>query len=485
MMLISLYTSRIVLEALGVSDFGIYNVVGGVVALLSFFTSSLTNATQRFFNIGLAIENRDLTKAYFNSSVILFFILSIILVIVGETLGAWFVNNYLNIGSAREYAAKWVYQAALVSVIASINQVPFLSAIIANEKMSFYAYLGLYEAVSKLALSYALLHIKTADVLILYAQLMMAVSISVYIIELIYCRVKFQECRFRFIWDKVKIHELIGFIYKNLYGTIAWAIGFQGTNIVLNIFFGPVVNAARAIAVQVQTAVLRFIENLSTAVKPQIIKSFVTNKNDYFLNLSLNFALYALLLYNAIAIPIFFNAGYILHLWLKDVPVYCEGFVQLTLVAAVFNVLVIPFWIISNATGKIVRNQVYGRTFNLLILPASWLALKCGCSPYIVFIIGIVGDALYYLYVAWDVYDQIHFPIKLYLKRVIITGVIICAPALILSWAESYFIEKSLLQIILVALSNFVVMAILTYRLGLDKEIKEKIKLMIREKIRI
>ena len=278
---VTLYTSRVVLQVLGVEDFGIYNVVGGVVSIMAFFISSLSNVSQRYMNIGLGKQDIREVEYAFRQSFTLMCLLSAILLLLGETLGLWFVYNKLVIPPDRTVAALWVYQFSLISVLSAINQVPLMGSIVAHERMNMYAYLGLFEACARLLIVYFLKVFGTFDSLILYGMLTALVSFITWLLYAIYCIRVFSECKLRFYWDHSLVKDMSRFIGQNLFGCFAWSAGIQGTNILLNLFFGPAINAARAISVQVSAVVTRFTENIMTAVKPQIIKSYASGDREY------------------------------------------------------------------------------------------------------------------------------------------------------------------------------------------------------------
>lgn len=284
MMCVTLYTSRVVLEALGVEDYGINNVVAGFVSILGFYTSSLSNAAQRYLSLGLGQNNHEMTVTGFRQCFTLMLVISVLIFFLGETIGLWFVCNKLVIPPERLSAAIWLYQFALISMTCSINQVSFVAVIIAREKMNFYAYLGLLEAFSRLAVAYVLI-IARSDLLILFGALTAISSVLSFSLYVWYCRKNFDECVCKMYWNAPLVKEMSSFIGYNLFGCFAWSAGIQGVNILLNLFFGPLVNAARAVAVQISAAVSRFTDSIMTAVKPPIIKSYSSGNVKYMIML--------------------------------------------------------------------------------------------------------------------------------------------------------------------------------------------------------
>ena len=478
-MVVTLYTSRVVLEVLGVEDFGIYNVVGGVVAILGFFTSSLSNAAQRYMSIGLGENDLLETEHAFRQSVTLMFLLSIVLFIIGETIGLWFVYNKLVIPAGRLQAAVWIYHFSLVSVISAINQVPLMAAIIARERMNIYAYLGLFEAFTKLAIVYILMLTNSIDSLIMYGGLMAIVSILTFLFYLFYCVHNFLECKYSFYWNRPLVKEMLHFISYNLFGCFAWSAGVQGTNIILNLFFGPTVNAARAIAVQVSTVVTHFTGNIMTAVKPQIIKSYVSGEKEYMMTLIERSTKYAFFFTSLLAIPIIIEIEFILQLWLGQVPEYTVSFTRLVLCESLFGVFTPSLWIATNATGRIKNNQVYGRLITLSILPLSYLMLRFFSDPKIPFVIAIFSNIIYWFYCLFDIRKQLSLNIKRYIIEVVKPTFILSILLTGIGIIESYLIGEDSVFRFIIIFSSLSLVGILIILIILHKNERDFLILFI------
>lgn len=465
-MAVTLYTSRVVLQILGMEDFGIYNVVGGIVSFLSFFITSLSNVSQRYLNIGLGKHALLETEHSFRQSFTLMWLLSVILLLLGETLGLWFVHNKLVIPPSRMAAALWIYQLSLVSVVSSINQVPLVGAIVAHEKMNMYAYIGLFEAFARLLIAY-LLRISTAcDSLILYGVLMALISIATWLFYAIYCARSFHECKYRFYWDYPLVKEMSRFIGQNLFGCFACSVGIQGTNILLNLFFGPVVNAARAVSVQVSSVVTRFTENIMTAVKPQIIKSYASGEREYMITLIKKSSKYTYFLAAILAVPVMIEMEFIINIWLGQIPEHTITFTRLVLCESLIGVFISPLWIAANATGRIKNNQVYGRLFTLSILPISYLLLKVQQDPIIPFMVAILAHTGYWLYCLHDISVQIQLNVRDYLKEVVIPGLFLSVILSLVGFVQSWMIpEDSLARFLLVFASMMLIGIYVIYKL--------------------
>ena len=461
-MVVTLYTSRVVLEVLGVEDFGIYNVVGGVVSMLAFFTSSLSNATQRFLSIQLGRENIVEARKVFNQSLFLYLGITCIILLLAETIGLWFVAEKLVISPERKFAAQCVYQFSLLNILLNILQVPYISAIIAREKMSFYAYLGIFDVVSRLLVVYLLLYIQHYDHLILYAGTLSIVQIVLSLIYITYCRIHFPECRLFCFWNWNLVRSMGKFIGYNLFGCFAWSAGVQGTNIVLNLFFGPTVNAARAISVQMNAAVVRFTESIITAIKPQIIKSYALGDREYMFRLLEYSSKFGFIFMLIISMPILFYTDYILKFWLVNVPEYASIFVQLMIVESLIGVFIPPLWIMANATGNIKRSQVYGRIFTLAAFPISYVILRFDIvdSPIVVFVVLIFMQIGYWLYSVYDIHLQLGLNLLDYFRKTIlpIIGVLIVTIFILLFVAE--FLEDKIFDIFLFVLFSTILIIV-------------------------
>lgn len=449
-MLVTLYTSRMVLQVLGVEDFGIFNIVGGVCAILSFFVSSLSNATQRYLNIGLGKNDLKETEQVFGQSITLMFWFSLVLLIIGETAGVWFVENKLVIPEGRMDAARWVYQFTLFSVALSINQVSFVAAIVARERMNVYAYLGLFEAFTRLGIVCVLLWVET-DHLILYGASIAFVALLTFIFHVIYCVCNFPECYIRYYWNRELVKVMSRFVGYNLFGCFSYSAGIEGLNIILNIFFGPVVNAARAIAVQVSGAIYRFTDNVMVAIKPQIIKSYASGEYDYMMLLLEKSSKYSLSLALILCFPILFETEFILNLWLGQVPEYTVSFTRIALIEALLGVLIPPLWIVANATGKIRNNQVYGRIITLLVLPISYLVLRIEANAVYPMIVLVFIQLGYVMYCLYDIHQQIGLDLKKYFTQVIWSGLKVAFPMFLLGIFFFYLLDVGVVRFLLLS----------------------------------
>lgn len=388
LMLVGLYTSRVVLEALGENDFGIYNVVGGVVAMFTIISGALNSAVSRFitFEMGKG-ESAQLNKVY-STAVTIQLILAAVVIILAEPTGLWFIENEMTINPSRIPAAKWVLHFSLLSFVINLMSVPQMASITAHEKMTAYAYIGILDGFLRLGTAF-LISRSPIDRLVFYAALMACVVLIVRISYGIYCRTHFEECRYRPVFDKPLIKEMFSFAGWNFIGVTSGVLREHGGNILVNIFSGPAVNAARGVAVQLNGAVQGFVTNFMTAVNPQITKSYAAGDEAYLFPLLRRSSRMSFYLLYMIALPVLFNTEYLLGLWLKEVPDHTMLFVQLFLVFALSESLSTPLITVMLATGRIRNYQLAVGGLQLLNVPVSYMCLKLGAIPEVTVIVAI------------------------------------------------------------------------------------------------
>ena len=418
-MVVSLYTSRVVLRVLGVDDFGIYNIVGGVVVMFSFINTFLTSACQRYLSFSIAKDPVDETQKIFSTSLFIHVIVMLLFTLAAETLGLYFVINKLVIPEARFVSALYVFQIMVVESCLSIFKVPYNAAIIAEEKMSFYAYTSIIENVLRLLSVYLLVKLPY-DKLIVYSVLHCAVSFGMLLWYKIYAQRKFTYCSGPLRYDKKYFRSMISFSGWNMFGSVA-DLGYkQGTNIVLNLFYGVALNASMGIATTVRTSIYSFISNIQVAANPQIIKSYATGEFDYYLNLIYRISKYSYFLMLFFAIPVILNIKYILMIWLGEVPEYTVSLIILGLIFCLIDCLHGPLWTSMQATGKIRNYQIWISLILLLNVPLTYLALKLGFSPNSILIIQIIVSfctLIVRLFFSWR---YAFLKISDYLKRVLV-----------------------------------------------------------------
>lgn len=475
-MSISLYISRIVLNALGIEDYGIYNVVGGVVAMFSFLNAAMAVSTQRFLSFELGRQDQFELKRVFSTAVTIHLLIGLFILILAESIGFWFIKHHLNIPIERIDAAHWVYQCTIFSFFFLIVRVPYQAGIIAHEKMNMYAYLSIFEVVLKLIA--ALLLIDTSyDKLKLYSVLSLLAAIVTTVFYKIYCYRKFNESKFSFIWDRNLFKVMTSYAGWSLFGSAA-SIGYnQGINILLNIFFNPVINAARAIAFQVNTAIQSFTNNFQLAVNPQIVKSYAIGDEKYMMSLIFQSSKYSFFLLYIIALPVLLETEYILKLWLKTVPDYTSIFCKLIVIDALIGCVSYPLMVASQATGRIRLYQFVVGTLLLLNLPLTYIFFKFKFGPeysmYVSIILSIIALATRLIMLK----RLISLNIKVYIKAVIIRALLVGCTAFMIPFYVTQYIDDLTLVYFLLSVVLCVICTVLSiYYLGLDVFEKEYIR---------
>lgn len=385
---VGLFTSRVILNTLGVSDFGIYNVVGGFVGMFSMISGSLSSAIGRFITFELGKGNIEKLKVIFSTSVNIQIIFITIGILVAEVFGVWFLNTKMVIPTERLYAANWVFQFSIICLAIDMLSIPYNACIIAHEKMSAFAYISIYEVITKLLIAW-LIVISPIDKLIFYSLLMCLVSLSIRIIYGYYCNKNFSECKYQFTLNKLLLKEMFSFAGWNFIGQSSAILREQGGNLIINLFCGPTVNAARGIASQVNSAVSRFYSNFMMAVGPQITKSYAAKDYEYMTKLAHQSARLSFFLLFFLSLPIIVNIHYILHLWLHIVPEHTSNFVILVMIFTMCESLSNPLITIMLATGRIRNYQIVVGGLQMLNLPTSYILLKLGCVPEAVLIVAI------------------------------------------------------------------------------------------------
>lgn len=482
LMLVNLYTSRVILRILGVDDYGIYNAVGGIVLMLSFLNSALSNGTSRFITYELGKKDCSCLNIIFCTVLNAHLLLAIIVVLIAETVGLWFVTNKLGLAADRFNAALLVYHFSVLTSVATITQVPYTATIIAHEKMQIYAYASIFEVVLKLLILY-LLPILGHDRLETYAILLFTVQIIVMSIYRIYCIRKFSETKYKFIFDKEKFKEITAFSSWSLLGNAAHALTGQGTNILLQMFFGPKLVAARAISLQVNMAANQFVNNFKLAADPQIVKYYAAGDVVTSKRLTLNTAKFSFFLMLLLCLPIYVVAEPLLKLWLVVVPPYALIFLKLIVLQSLFSVLDTCFYTGLYACARVKENALISPFVLSLQFPVIYIAFKLGCSPVFLSYAGIMVT----LILAIIVKPLLLVKLAGYDWADIKTVFIPCSKTAIVAFIPSllatYFLSGDYWQyaVLLVIVMVFVILSILY--IGIDKEQRTEVVNLIKNKI--
>lgn len=442
-MLVTLFTSRIVLQVLGVDDYGIYNIVGSVVVAFSFLSGPLGAATQRFYNFELGKNDTDRLNSVFNHSVIIYSILCAILFVVIEIGGLWFIANKMQLPPERMYAAQWAFQFSILCFIIGLIRMPFESLIIAHERMSFYAYVSIVEVVLKLINVYVLMFV-TMDKLILYAFNQVIIALIIIGCIYIFCKKSFQYIYFKRMWDKDMFRSLMSFSGWSLFGSLASMTANQGLNILLNVFYGVVVNAAMGIANQVSNAVNQFVINFQIAFRPQLIKSYANNEIAELRTLISRTSKFSFLLLFAIACPLIFNLQFLLEIWLgKDsVPEYSDAFTTCILIYALLETLSAPMCTVIQATGRIKTYQLVISAIMFCNILLSYVFLKLGYPPVVVLEIKCCLDCVYLFTRMFFMRNMVGFSIREYSLKVLLPLIIVVSISSLVTYLASHIIDN-------------------------------------------
>lgn len=453
LMAVSLYTSRVILQALGVEDYGIYNAVGGFIAMFAVISNSLSAAISRFITFELGKGDKERLQKIFSASVVIQMVISGCVVFLAETIGLWFLNSQMNIPLERMTAANWVFQFSIFAFVISLISVPYNACIIAHERMSVFAYISLFEAAGKLAVALLVLHTEF-DKLIYYAALVCIIAIVVRWIYTLYCNRHFEECRFRWMMERSLMKELFGFAGWNFIGASSGVLRDQGVNVLLNIFCGPAVNASRGIAMQVSNAVAQFSSSFVVAINPQITKSFAADQRKEAFSLVFRGARFSVFLLLLLSLPIWFETECILSLWLGLVPEYTVIFVRLILVYVIVESISYTMITLMLATGNIRNYQLLVGGCQLLNFPLAYVFLKLGYSPEVTIYISIfvaIGCLCLRLFM---LRRMVQLPVMEFLQDVMFKIIIVVLFALIVPMAIREFMNDGFLRLAVLAVSS-------------------------------
>lgn len=467
-MAVSLFTSRVVLNTLGVEDYGIYNVVGGVVSMFSIISGSLSAAISRFITVELAKGDADKLRKTFSASVTIQLLLSLIIVVLIESIGVWFLNAKMVIPAERMDAANWVLQFSIVTFVINLISVPYNATIIAHEKMSAFAYISILEVVCKLVIVY-LLKISPIDRLVFYAILMCAVSVIIRLVYGYYCNRHFAECKFSFRFDKYLLKRMFSFAGWNFIGASSAVLRDQGGNIIINLFGGPAVNAARGIAMQVNHAIVGFSNNFMTALNPQITKSYASGEQDYMMKLIFRGARFSFYMLLFLSLPVLVSTHYILSVWLGIVPEHSVLFVRLALIFAMSESISSPLVTAMLATGKIRNYQIVVGGLQMLNLPISYVLLRIGCIPETVMMVAIGLSQCCLAARLVMLRTMIGLSARKYLREVYLNVILVMTAAAVLPILTSVILEESFLNFVIIVLISLITAAISIFYIGFNK----------------
>ena len=466
-MAVTLYTSRVVLRVLGVEDFGIFNVVAGVVAMFGFLNSSMSATTQRFISFSLGRGDDNLNKV-FSTCVLTHALIALGVLVLVESVGLWFLYNKMIIPEVRMDAAFWVFQFSALSTVVTVMSIPFNADIIAHEKMSAFAYISIVEVCLKLLIVF-LLDVGNIDKLVLYGFLLLLVQCGIFLTYMGYCLRHFKESRFRFVYEKKLFSEVFSFAGWNLWGYLASILYTQGLNILLNVFFGPVVNAARGLANQVDGAIRLFASNFQMAINPQIVKTYAAKDLESMHKLVFRSSKFSFFLLLALSLPVMIEAPVILRLWLSTVPDWTASFLRLMLVVVIVDSVANPLMTSAAATGRIKLYQSVLGGIQFLIVPVAYVVLRMGGEPNSVFVVHICICLIAFAVRLFIGRGMIGLSIKKYLMEVCVKSGVVTVVATVLPLTLYFSMTNSLLSAIVVVFVSLGSVAVSAYAIGLTK----------------
>ena len=467
-MSVSLYTSRVILQVLGIEDFGVYNVVGGIISMFAFLNGGMVSATQRYITFEIGSGNKEKLQKVFSTSLQIHAVISLIIVILGETVGLWFLIDKMVIPEGRMVAAMWVYQCSIIACVVNIMSIPYNADIVAHEKMTAFAYISIIEVTLKLLIVY-LLMLSSYDKLIVYAILILLVQLSIRFIYANYCEKHFEESKYHHVLDKSLLKEMASFAGWSFWGNLAGVLYTQGLNLMLNVFFGPVVNAARGIAVQIQSTVQQFVTNFQMAINPQITKNYASRNIGQMHSLMFRSARFSFIMLFFLTLPILLETNFLLKIWLKNVPEDTVIFTQIMICISLIYATANPCVIANQATGKVKVYQMVVGGILMLILPISYIVLKLGAPAYSVFIVHFCVESVAQVSRMFMLRKLINLPMWEYVKNVyipIITTVII---AIILPLFVHLQFEEGWARFLAVGFTCVISVGLSTFLIGLTK----------------
>lgn len=484
MMAIGLFTSRVILNALGISDMGLMSVAGSVITMFTFLNATLTSGTQRFISYAIGENNAQRLRAVFKSAMTLHLLLAIIIFFLGETLGLWYVYNKLNVEPGRFQAAMWCYQLSIISTVVGMVQLPFNSALIAHEKMNIYAYMTIFDAVFKLLAAY-LIQIVCFDRLIFYSILIFAAELLSTFLYNLYCRKHFKECSFSFGYDKGIFRNMLSFSGWNTLGCLAVMGQGTGVNLIINSFCGTVVNGARGIAFQANGWVTRFVENFMVALNPQIIKSYASGDIQRMSSLVINGARFGCYLFLLLGIPLFVEIEFVLKLWLGQCPEHTVAFMRIVMIETLFKTMGTPTVTAMHATGQMKLLNITVGSILLLIVPVSYVCFRLGLSPEQVLLINIIPWIVVPFIRVFLVkkYSQGKFPVGQYLYQVVLKTTAMALLMFVPIWLFSYYMQSytDWIRFCAIFTSSLVFSAMVIYYIGLE----QKYRILLVEKLKV
>lgn len=480
-LLISLYTSRIVLRALGIVDYGIYNVVAGFVSMFALLNASLTNSMQRFYNYEKGINGTAGMQKVFISANYIQIIIAVLILVLAETVGLWYVSNKMVYPAERSLAVHIVFQSSVLALLFVLIQIPYSAAIIAHEKINYYAIVGVLDAILKLTIAFVV-PLFGMDNLSVYGILIAGIAVINFVLYYEYARKKFPHLRFKKEFHKITFYDMMKFSGWSAFNSFSQTIRHQGLNILVNFFFGPIVNAAHGIAYQVKGALLGFVMNITTAAQPQVVESYAGGEIErskqlmYTVNKFIFFSLYI------IALPIILEVDYVLRFWLgNDIPQYTGIFTILVLVTTMVDILSIPITMVVNASGKVGMYNFWNSILGISVLPISFVFLKSGAEPMSVYVISLFVSVLMQLTCIVIMQKVTKIRVLEYIRSVILPTLAVVLTTFFFPWIITLNMEEGLIRLIFVFFSSVLLVMLSSYYIGMHKREKRFIITIIQK----
>lgn len=483
-MLVSLYTSRVVLNTLGVEDYGIYNVVGGVVAMMGVLNGAMSTSVQRFLNFEIGTGNKEKLRQTFSMSLNIYAIFALIFFLLAETIGAWFLNTHLLIPQERLSAANYVFQFSIFATVISLISNPYNAAIVAHERMDVYAYTSIFEVLIKLGIVYLLIVIPF-DKLISYGFFLTCASCLVTFVYYIFCKKHFVECRYRLYWSKSLFQQLFSYFSWNLFGSAAALLKGEGLNILLNMFFNPAVNAARGIACTINNVLMQFFNNFYTAVRPQIVKYYAQGDTASMLDLVFKSTKYSFFLCLIVSLPVLIEAPYLIHLWLGQTPEYVVIFTRLIVIISIVDALASPIMTAAHATGKIKLYQFVVGMITIMNIPISYCVLKYICTDAVaVYAVSLALTTIAFIVRLWIVKRLVNFSIQLYFRTVILRILALTVLSVPLPIGLHFIMADGFIGCAVVVVVSVISSCMFIYTFGMNPTERTAVVKVVRNKVK-
>lgn len=480
-LLINLFTTRAILAGLGADDFGIYNVVCGFVSMFTFLSHSISNGIQRFYNYELGKHGAGGAQNIYVTSLFIQLLIVLVLVLFTESFGLWYVNTKMVIPDNRIVAANFIFQFSIVSFIFTLLQSPYSASIIAHEKMDFFAFMSVMDAVLKLGIALAIPYY-LSDKLIIYGLLILLISVINFFVYYLYSKKKFVEIKLKRYFNPSLIKEMLSFSGWNIFGVFSDMLKEQGLNLIINVFFGPVVNAARAVSYQVSSAIRGFVSSASVSVRPQIVQSYAKGSINRSLSLVYSLTKITTVLYIAFGCPIILEVNYILHLWLGgSVPDHTASFVVIVILISLVNNMNSALSGIVHASGQMRDYQLYGGLISLLSVPASYFVLYFWGEAELAFWVCLLFTVIMQIVSLFIVRGIVGLSIRRYCTEIVIPMTVVAIIAFFVPYLLHGYLEEGFIRLILVAFTSTILTVLSSYFIALTKKERDVAKELLRK----